>query len=185
MDVPASLPIGTIQDSPFRTGIRDPRGIDAGLSKETPTMKYVIPCLALLFLTAASTGCHHNLATNGCGCSSGCASGCAGGGCAGGCGSGSADCLAGNCGCGKQKIKALAGELGWRGCKKCGAGKKGSGKAAQALANHRYNHIPYLPLGYYRQQGPPGPPTGTVAYPYYTNRAPRDFLVDNPPGIGR
>lgn len=31
----------------------------------------------------------------------------------------------------------------------------------------------------------PGPPTGTVAYPYYTHRGPRDFLLDNPPSIGR
>jgi hypothetical protein len=24
----------------------------------------------------------------------------------------------------------------------------------------------------------------TYAYPYYTTRAPRDFLMDNPPSIG-
>lgn len=30
----------------------------------------------------------------------------------------------------------------------------------------------------------PGPPTGQVAYPYYTVRGPRDFLQDNPPSIG-
>jgi hypothetical protein len=30
-----------------------------------------------------------------------------------------------------------------------------------------------------------GPPTGQVGYPYYTVRGPRDFLVDNPPTIGR
>ncbi len=30
----------------------------------------------------------------------------------------------------------------------------------------------------------PGPPTGTVAYPYYTTRGPRDFLAKNPPSIG-
>jgi hypothetical protein len=29
-----------------------------------------------------------------------------------------------------------------------------------------------------------GPPTGQVAYPYYTVRGPRDFLLDNPPSIG-
>jgi hypothetical protein len=33
--------------------------------------------------------------------------------------------------------------------------------------------------------GPQGPPTAQVAYPYYTCRGPRDFLVDNPPSIGR
>jgi hypothetical protein len=30
----------------------------------------------------------------------------------------------------------------------------------------------------------PGPPVGQVAYPYYTTRGPRDFLLDNPPSIG-
>ena len=43
-----------------------------------------------------------------------------------------------------------------------------------------------LPHGTMNEQfaGPPGPPTGTYAYPYYTVRAPRDFLLDNPPSIG-
>ncbi len=31
----------------------------------------------------------------------------------------------------------------------------------------------------------PGPPSAQVAYPYYTHRGPRDFLLDNPPSIGR
>ncbi len=29
------------------------------------------------------------------------------------------------------------------------------------------------------------PPVGTVTYPYYTVRGPRDFLADDPPSIGR
>lgn len=33
--------------------------------------------------------------------------------------------------------------------------------------------------------GPPGPPTAQIGYPYYTLRGPRDFLLDNPPSIGR
>ena len=33
--------------------------------------------------------------------------------------------------------------------------------------------------------GPDGPMTPTVSYPYYTTRAPRDFLDSNPPSIGR
>ena len=32
--------------------------------------------------------------------------------------------------------------------------------------------------------GPAGPPTGAVAYPYYTTRGPRDFLAKCPPSIG-
>ena len=31
---------------------------------------------------------------------------------------------------------------------------------------------------------PAGPPTGAVAYPYYTTRGPRDFLAKKPPSIG-
>ena len=30
----------------------------------------------------------------------------------------------------------------------------------------------------------PGPPTGQVAYPYYTTRGPRDFLARNPRSVG-
>ncbi|WP_231744126.1 hypothetical protein [Stieleria neptunia] len=30
-----------------------------------------------------------------------------------------------------------------------------------------------------------GPPTGQTAYPYYTVRGPRDFLLNDPPTIGR
>jgi len=36
----------------------------------------------------------------------------------------------------------------------------------------------------YGQTGPAGPPTGAVAYPYYTTRGPRDFLAKRPPSIG-
>jgi hypothetical protein len=38
----------------------------------------------------------------------------------------------------------------------------------------------------YRYQGSgSGVPSAAVAYPYYTTRGPRDFLVNNPPTIGR
>jgi hypothetical protein len=36
----------------------------------------------------------------------------------------------------------------------------------------------------YGASGPAGPPTGAVAYPYYTTRGPRDFLAKCPPSIG-
>ena len=36
----------------------------------------------------------------------------------------------------------------------------------------------------YGATGPAGPPTGAVAYPYYTTRSPRDFLAKCPPSIG-
>lgn len=34
-------------------------------------------------------------------------------------------------------------------------------------------------------EGMPGPGSAAIGYPYYTVRGPRDFLVDNPPSIGR
>jgi hypothetical protein len=36
----------------------------------------------------------------------------------------------------------------------------------------------------YGATGPAGPPTGAVAYPYYTTRGPRDFLAKCPPSVG-
>jgi hypothetical protein len=36
--------------------------------------------------------------------------------------------------------------------------------------------------GFVPQQGPPA---AQVGYPYYTTRGPRDFLINNPPSIGR
>lgn len=54
----------------------------------------------------------------------------------------------------------------------------------------RCNQAPYTPEsmgpgGPDVYNGPAGPETGHVRYPYYTNRAPRDFLMANPPSIGR
>jgi hypothetical protein len=37
--------------------------------------------------------------------------------------------------------------------------------------DHRYNFAP-------------GPPVAQTAYPYYTVRGPRDFLMGNPPKLG-
>ena len=62
------------------------------------------------------------------------------------------------------------------GCQTCGPlheGMIGNGLPA------RVGHVPH---GY--NTGPTGPPTASYAYPYYTTRAPRDFLQDNPPSIG-
>lgn len=40
------------------------------------------------------------------------------------------------------------------------------------------------PSGDHNYQFNPGPPVAQTAYPYYTLRGPRDFLLDNPPSIG-
>jgi hypothetical protein len=44
-------------------------------------------------------------------------------------------------------------------------------------------NVGQLPPGYFNNQ-PAGPQSPTTAYPYYTLRAPRDFLSANPPSIG-
>ncbi len=73
-----------------------------------------------------------------------------------------------------------AGGMGGMG----GAGGIGGGQVMQGLHNGSYSGMQGLHNGA-QQQINPGPPTGAVAYPYYTHRGPRDFLLDNPPSIGR
>ncbi len=112
---------------------------------------------ALFALTAvamlAATGCHYNLAKNGC---SDCGGGHAGGGHHGG-------ALAGG---------GLAGGLG-------GGGYAGAHGAPQFVAP-----VPHGAVNQLNNPGNGGPPSPTVGYPYYSVRAPRDFLAPNPPSIG-
>jgi hypothetical protein len=105
----------------------------------------------------------------------------------------------GNCGC--CETAACAGH-GRTACRDCGHGHFGHGghgvHGAYAGGQGGANHGPFHPGtrgtpgfphgGHHRDReyvGPPGPPTAQVAYPYYTIRGPRDFLLDNPPSIGR
>ena len=55
------------------------------------------------------------------------------------------------------------------------------------LAKHRLTpeEKAALATSDYGQTGPAGPPTGAVAYPYYTTRGPRDFLARCPPTSAR
>lgn len=62
-----------------------------------------------------------------------------------------------------------------------GGGLHGMGGGLHGAGNGGMTHAQYRAddqVG----SGVPGP---TVAYPYYTTRGPRDFLLDNPPSIGR
>ena len=54
------------------------------------------------------------------------------------------------------------------------------------LANHHLSEAEKAALDAsdYGAVAPAGPPTGAVAYPYYTTRGPRDFLAKCPPSIG-
>lgn len=123
--------------------------------------------LALLTLLAVSaTGCH-SLRHDACG-HGGCHS----------CGTKSRHALKGHYGGGGH----FAGDGHY-------AGPGGSHPNAYYAAR-RPGHpdfIPKLPHHYGQmvESGPPGPPAPSYAYPYYTTRGPRDFLLDNPPSIGR
>lgn len=95
--------------------------------------------------------------------------------CGSGCSNGA--CVSGNCcedasGCGKGTCD---GACGVPGCD----GLSGRGLLPKLVANGR-NHCAGG-----NGQVPPGPTMGAVTYPYYTTRGPRDFLLGNPPSIGR
>jgi hypothetical protein len=75
----------------------------------------------------------------------------------------------------------------------CGVAQSGAGMAGDGYCgNGACNGDPSgmagqcaLPRGVGGEcVGAAGPATGAVAYPYYTNRGPRDFLLNNPPSIG-
>jgi hypothetical protein len=53
----------------------------------------------------------------------------------------------------------------------CGCCGRAAPSCCCSSGDHNYNFAP-------------GPPVGQTAYPYYTVRGPRDFLLGNPPKIG-
>lgn len=143
-------------------------------------MRRFVLALALL-IPVVGVGCHHNLRSNGC---ASCGGGCGGGDCGDACGGGG------------HRGRLGGGMLGGRrgrdsGCRECGVtdgrGRLGGGGLLAGLGGGAPQHVSRMSHGDYFQgmAGPPGPPTATYAYPYYTTRAPRDFLLDNPPTIGR
>ena len=69
---------------------------------------------------------------------------------------------------------------GCRDCAKAHVGRYGG------LAKHHLSPAERAALAAsdYGATQPAGPPTGAVAYPYYTTRGPRDFLAKKPPSIG-
>ncbi|OYP33844.1 hypothetical protein [Rhodopirellula sp. MGV] len=95
-------------------------------------------------------------------------------------------CSTGNCGSG------LLGKMA--GCNSCGSGcRTGCAPGSIGWQQGGLDYSSHLgpgagAMGHQRaqsQQFTPGPPTGQVAYPYYTVRGPRDFLQSDPPSIGR
>ena len=76
-----------------------------------------------------------------------------------------------------------------------GGGYAGYGGGHEDLSGYGFAHlrnpqaVPVIPPqhnhhGGQQFYGPHGPSTAGVAYPYYTTRGPRDFLMANPPSIG-
>lgn len=153
-------------------------------------------------LLVATTGClHHNVR-----------GGCSDGSCAsGGCSTGSCECGNANCGgsgscggaCGGNAsgiighLGSLCGLCGGKGtcqggCRTgCQAGPIGwqqggldySSHLQPGLLGHKAGAALNSRSG--GQYGQGGLPSAQVGYPYYTVRGPRDFLMDNPPTIGR
>jgi len=69
----------------------------------------------------------------------------------------------------------------------CGVGGCGQGgRLCARCAGGRFQRgeIPHTEQPNYGADGMAGGQAPTYAYPYYTTRAPRDFLMDNPPSIG-
>ena len=99
-----------------------------------------------------------------------------------------AECQSGLCppgGC-KDGICRLGGN-----CNACSACADGSCRERHVgryggLGKHRLTPEEECELrgSDYGATYPPGPPSGAVAYPYYTTRGPRDFLAKCPPSIG-
>lgn len=110
-------------------------------------------------------GCEDACCGDGCelACDDGCAGGCAGG-YDGGCYSGDGSCSS------NGRCNACGGSG-------CGLCQRIAGRVACGLCPHSTGY----PASY---NFAPSPPTGQVAYPYYTVRGPRDFLRNNPPSIG-
>jgi hypothetical protein len=144
-------------------------------------MKRACGLLILVAVTGISSGCsiidrlflanfdgphQHNARHAGAACQDGACGACANGQCdvgqcgPEGCQPGCQDCVAGQC---KRHVGRYGG-----------------------LAKHHLSpeERAALAASDYGATGPAGPPTGAVAYPYYTTRGPRDFLAKKPPSIG-
>lgn len=93
-------------------------------------------------------------------------------------------CETGACGPGGCE----AGTCGRDGCNDCADGTCRPRHVGRygGLAKHHLSpeERASLEASDYGATTPAGPPSGAVAYPYYTTRGPRDFLAKCPPSIG-
>ncbi len=71
------------------------------------------------------------------------------------------------------------------GCQPGPLGWQQGGTNYPTAVNTGWGARPQRPATAGQRPATAGPQGGTVGYPYYTTRGPRDFLLDNPPSIGR
>lgn len=88
-------------------------------------------------------------------------------------------------GCHRNLARNGGGCEGCQQCRTCGRVFSGGlhGSDGRFCGIHGQAH--HGAYGNVDDGGQPGPTTAQVGYPYYTLRGPRDFLLDNPPSIGR
>jgi hypothetical protein len=127
---------------------------------------------------ACATGCHLGHGAKG-GCNGCGVTGCGPAGCGNEPGCGLLGCGPGGGGPGGFDYGTTPEEL-----KYDGYGSRGGQVGVLAGLHGRHHRGPQSHMGPY--PGPAdGPPAPTVTYPYYTTRGPRDFLLANPPPLGR
>jgi hypothetical protein len=90
--------------------------------------------------------------------------------------------LLGSTGCHSLRHDNCNSCNGALGCRPCRLGWQRGGTDYQRFLSHEGQ---YAHGGGNGGAGAQGPAAAQVAYPYYTTRGPRDFLLDNPPTIGR
>ncbi|WP_145087608.1 hypothetical protein [Anatilimnocola aggregata] len=155
------------------------------LLKDDPLMRNLV-FVALLATAALSMGCNGIHKRHG---------GCSGGACGGQCGHGG-QCGGGQCAaCGGHGQGGGYGDqgggyAGQGGCGPGGCGGHGAHGGAGGHGGHGGLHagtrgMHGVPHHFSREyNGPQGPQSAQVAYPYYTTRGPRDYFANNPPSIG-
>ena len=137
-------------------------------------MKRMLLALSAITLLAGLNGC----CWSPCGHIRGCILG-GGRNCLSKCVGGDSACAVGCDGCGDAGCEGC-GDAGYETCGEAGCETCGGPKAGLC-------GLPGCFRCCGRAEEPaftPGPPTGTITYPYYTNRGPRDFLAESPPSIG-
>jgi len=122
--------------------------------KEPSNMKRVLLSVVVASVVAALTGCSSRR-----GCSA-------------------IDWIKGSCAGAPENCASCTTDCGTTDCDSCGDAP------CQCEGTACSNGVCQLDGTQYRESLPPGPPTGAVAYPYYTNRGPRDFLARDPQSIG-